>query len=151
MPTRSPTSTSRVRIFPLSLAPAPVVPKPSGDTDRVRARQAYTFGFPSQVSDQGVKLHADGFIAEEQELEDEEKMGSLKVTKEVIVAGKDTLEVDTDFLLVVVPILDHEVGPHTAIKPFKQPLFASATGEFSFPPKFPQTSYWWWCPSSTTR
>jgi hypothetical protein len=33
------------------------------------------------------------------------------VTKEVIVAAKDTLDIDTDFLLVVVPILDHEVSP----------------------------------------
>ena len=74
-----------------------------------------TLVHPRQVSDQGIKLHTDGLIAEEQELEDEEKMGFLWVTKEVIVAGKDTKEVDTDFLLVVVPILDHEVrATHTA-------------------------------------
>lgn len=63
-----------------------------------------------QVSDQCVRLYKDGWFKEDQHFEEEDKRGFLQVNKEVIVAGKDTLEIDTDFLLVVVPILDHKVS-----------------------------------------
>ena len=62
-----------------------------------------------QLSDQCVKLCKDGWIPQEQAVEDPEKAGFLQVSNDVIVAGKDTREIDTDFLLVAVPILDHEV------------------------------------------
>lgn len=61
------------------------------------------------LSDQIVKLCKEGWFAEEQETTDVEKMGRLHTNKDVIVAGKDTQEVDTDFLIIAVPILDHQV------------------------------------------
>lgn len=61
------------------------------------------------LSDQIVKLCKEGWFAEEQETENVEKMGLLHTNKDVIVAGKDTQEVDTDFLIIAVPILDHQV------------------------------------------
>jgi len=60
------------------------------------------------LSDQIVKLCKEGWFAEEQETENVEKMGLLHTNKDVIVAGKDTQEVDTDFLIIAVPILDHQ-------------------------------------------
>mmetsp|Transcript_21187 Transcript_21187/g.35525 ORF Transcript_21187/g.35525 Transcript_21187/m.35525 type:complete len:408 (+) Transcript_21187:126-1349(+) len=80
-----------------------------------------------QVSDQTVQLQADGLIAAQVE-EDEEKQGTLKVTKEVIVAAKDTLDIDTDFLLVVVPILDHE-GPLTCTFPVENRLISQRAND----------------------
>ena len=65
-----------------------------------------------QLSDQCVSLHKDGWIKQEQTPENEEKMGSLQVNNDVIVVGKDTREIDTDFLLVAVPILDHQVNAY---------------------------------------
>lgn len=61
------------------------------------------------LSDQIIKLCKEGWFAEEQETEDVEKMGLLHTNKDVIVAGKDTQQVDTDFLIIAVPILDHQV------------------------------------------
>ncbi|GLJ44607.1 hypothetical protein SUGI_0937540 [Cryptomeria japonica] len=60
-----------------------------------------------QLSDQCVKLFKDGWFAE--------NCGDLdpkitRMTKDVVILGKDTRDVDNDFFLVLVKILDHQ-GP----------------------------------------
>lgn len=81
-----------------------------------------------QLSDQCVKLCKDGWIQQEQAVENSEKAGFLQVSSDVIVAGKDTREIDTDFLLVAVPILDHE-GPLAHTFPVENRLLAQTTND----------------------
>lgn len=64
---------------------------------------------PFQLSDQCVKLYSEGFFSDEEQ--DPEKPNMTKLTKDVIVVdkvSKDVTEVDTDFWLIPVKILDHE-------------------------------------------
>ncbi|KAK3275542.1 hypothetical protein CYMTET_16331 [Cymbomonas tetramitiformis] len=75
-----------------------------------------------QLSDQATKLYSDGWFLEagaapqlaagqsEPEGEPERKPGFTYLNKDVVVAGRDVREVDSDFLLVVVAITNHE-GP----------------------------------------
>lgn len=62
-----------------------------------------------QTSDQCVKLWKEGFFAAKDAGGSTDPKTSL-MSKEVIVAGRDTTEVDNDFFLVPVKILDHEVS-----------------------------------------
>lgn len=61
-----------------------------------------------QTSDQCVKLWREDFFAAKDAGGSKDPKTSL-MGKEVIVAGRDTTEVDNDFFLVPVKILDHEV------------------------------------------
>ncbi|KAK6937455.1 Nuclear pore localization protein NPL4, C-terminal [Dillenia turbinata] len=61
-----------------------------------------------QMSDMCVRLYKEGWFEKEIEETCDPKLS--RMTKEVVVGGKDTKEVDNDFFLVVVKIFDHE-GP----------------------------------------
>ncbi|XP_071720149.1 NPL4-like protein 1 [Rutidosis leptorrhynchoides] len=67
-----------------------------------------------QMSDQCVKLFRDGWFVTEIGADDDPKLSKMK--KDVVVGGKDTKEVDNDFFLVVVKILDHQ-GPLSSTFP----------------------------------
>lgn len=60
-----------------------------------------------QMSDMCLKLFRDGLL--ETELPEDADPRLSRVKKEVVVAGKDTKEVDNDFFLVPVKIADHQV------------------------------------------
>uniref|UniRef100_A0A0D6R0B3 MPN domain-containing protein n=1 Tax=Araucaria cunninghamii TaxID=56994 RepID=A0A0D6R0B3_ARACU len=62
---------------------------------------------PFQLSDQCVKLFKEGWFAENCEGLDPK---ITRMTKDVVILGKDTRDVDNDFFLVLVKILDHQ-GP----------------------------------------
>jgi nuclear protein localization protein 4 homolog len=63
-----------------------------------------------QMSDMCLKLFKDGLL--ETELPEDADPRLSKVKKEVVVASKDTKEVDNDFFLVPVKIADHQVLRH---------------------------------------
>ncbi|MBA0854216.1 hypothetical protein Goshw_027677, partial [Gossypium schwendimanii] len=60
-----------------------------------------------QMSDMCVKLFKEGWFVTEFGEDDDPKLSKMK--KEVVVGGKDVKEVDNDFFLVVVKIIDHQV------------------------------------------
>jgi len=62
---------------------------------------------PFQMSDMCVRLFKEGWFETEIGPEDDPKLSKLK--KEVVVGVKDVKEVDNDFFLVLVKILDHQV------------------------------------------
>ncbi|MCO5550594.1 hypothetical protein L7F22_004082 [Adiantum nelumboides] len=59
-----------------------------------------------QLSDQCIKLWKDGWFVDDCE-ELDPKLSRMK--KDVVILGKDTQDVDNDFFLVLVKILDHQV------------------------------------------
>jgi nuclear protein localization family protein 4 len=59
-----------------------------------------------QLSDQCVKLYKDGWFVED--VADLDPKLS-RMSKDVVILGKDTKDVDNDFFLVLVKILDHQV------------------------------------------
>lgn len=61
-----------------------------------------------QMSDMCVRLFKEGWFETEIGPEDDPKLSKMK--KEVVVGVKDLKEVDNDFFLVLVKILDHQVG-----------------------------------------
>ncbi|XP_010549216.1 PREDICTED: NPL4-like protein 1, partial [Tarenaya hassleriana] len=61
-----------------------------------------------QMSDMCVRLFKEGWFETEIGPDDDPKISKMK--KEVVVGVKDVKEVDNDFFLVVVKILDHQVG-----------------------------------------
>ncbi|EOA24114.1 hypothetical protein CARUB_v10017347mg [Capsella rubella] len=61
---------------------------------------------PFQMSDMCVRLFREGWFETEIGPEDDPKLSKMK--KEVVVGVKDLKEVDNDFFLVVVKILDHQ-------------------------------------------
>lgn len=61
-----------------------------------------------QMSDMCVRLFKEGWFDTEIKEDDDPKLSKMK--KEVVVGGKDVKEVDNDFFLVVVKILDHQVS-----------------------------------------
>ncbi|KAD3338214.1 hypothetical protein E3N88_33735 [Mikania micrantha] len=67
-----------------------------------------------QMSDLCVKLFKDGWFETEIAADADPKLSKMK--KDVVVGGKDTREVDNDFFLVVVKILDHQ-GPLSSTFP----------------------------------
>ncbi|GLU10470.1 hypothetical protein SLE2022_272690 [Rubroshorea leprosula] len=69
-----------------------------------------------QMSDMCVKLFKEGWFEREFEENDDPKLSKMK--KEVVVGGKDVKEVDNDFFLVVVKIVDHE-GPLSSTFPIE--------------------------------
>eukprot|EP00850_Spirogloea_muscicola_P023375 SM000352S13423 [mRNA] locus=s352:49201:51198:+ [translate_table: standard] len=77
-----------------------------------------------QLSDQCVKLYKDGFFIESPNTEPK----LSKVSKEVIVAGKDVTEVDNDFFLVPVKILDHQ-GPLSCTFPVENRFPSPVTAD----------------------
>ncbi|PPS20039.1 hypothetical protein GOBAR_AA00531 [Gossypium barbadense] len=60
-----------------------------------------------QMSDMCVKLFKEGWFVTEFGEDDDPKLSKMK--KEVVVGGKDVKEVDNDFFLVVVKIIDHQI------------------------------------------
>eukprot|EP00850_Spirogloea_muscicola_P007160 SM000035S13140 [mRNA] locus=s35:699473:701296:+ [translate_table: standard] len=77
-----------------------------------------------QLSDQCVKLYKDGLFVESPNTEPK----LSKMSKEVIVAGKDTTEVDNDFFLVPVKILDHQ-GPLSCTFPVENRFPSPVTAD----------------------
>ncbi|KAK6940897.1 Nuclear pore localization protein Npl4, ubiquitin-like domain [Dillenia turbinata] len=69
-----------------------------------------------QMSDICVRLYKEGWFEKEIEETCDPKLS--RMTKEVVVGGKDTKEVDNDFFLVVVKIFDHE-GPLSCTFPIE--------------------------------
>ncbi|CAN7134867.1 hypothetical protein BRARA_D00039 [Brassica rapa] len=69
-----------------------------------------------QMSDMCVRLFREGWFVTEIGPEDDPKLSKLK--KEVVVGVKDLKQVDNDFFLVVVKILDHQ-GPLTCTFPIE--------------------------------
>lgn len=69
-----------------------------------------------QMSDTCVRLFSDGWFETEISGEIDPKLSRLK--KEVVVGVKDTKEIDNDFFLVVVKILDHQ-GPLSSTFPIE--------------------------------
>ncbi|KAK9086601.1 hypothetical protein Syun_028995 [Stephania yunnanensis] len=63
-----------------------------------------------QLSDMCVRLFKEGWFESESEGGEEVDPKVSRMKKDVVVGGKDTKEVDNDFFLVVVKILDHQ-GP----------------------------------------
>ena len=61
-----------------------------------------------QMSDMCVRLFKEGWFETEIAEGDDPKLSKMK--KDVVVGGKDVKEVDNDFFLVVVKILDHQVS-----------------------------------------
>lgn len=59
-----------------------------------------------QMSDMCVRLFKEGWF--DREVKEDADVKVSRMTKEVMVAGKDTREVDNDFLLVAVKIADHQ-------------------------------------------
>lgn len=62
-----------------------------------------------QMSDMCIRLFKEGWFVTEIGEDDDPKLSKMK--KDVVVGVKDTREVDNDFFLVVVKILDHQVCP----------------------------------------
>lgn len=60
------------------------------------------------MSDMCVRLFKEGWFEKDIRGEVDPKLS--RMTKDVVVAGKDTREVDNDFFLVVVKIFDHQVS-----------------------------------------
>ncbi|KAL0299375.1 UNVERIFIED_CONTAM: NPL4-like protein 1 [Sesamum radiatum] len=60
-----------------------------------------------QMSDMCVRLFKEGWF--ERDIQEEIDPKLSRMTKDVVVGGKDTREVDNDFFLVVVKIFDHQV------------------------------------------
>ncbi|AEE80422.1 putative protein [Arabidopsis thaliana] len=71
---------------------------------------------PFQMSDMCVRLFKEGWFETEIGPEDDPKLSKLK--KEVVVGVKDVKEVDNDFFLVLVKILDHQ-GPLSCTFPIE--------------------------------
>ncbi|CAH8329210.1 unnamed protein product [Eruca vesicaria subsp. sativa] len=69
-----------------------------------------------QMSDMCVRLFREGWFETEIGPEDDPKLSKMK--KEVVVGVKDLKEVDNDFFLVVIKILDHQ-GPLTCTFPIE--------------------------------
>lgn len=69
-----------------------------------------------QMSDMCVRLLKEGWFDTELREDDDPKLSRMK--KDVVVGGKDTKEVDNDFFLVVVKILDHQ-GPLASAFPIE--------------------------------
>ncbi|TYH58396.1 hypothetical protein ES332_D08G150400v1 [Gossypium tomentosum] len=69
-----------------------------------------------QMSDMCVKLFKEGWFVTEFGEDDDPKLSKMK--KEVVVGGKDVKEVDNDFFLVVVKIIDHQ-GPLSSTFPIE--------------------------------
>ncbi|CAL0326663.1 unnamed protein product [Lupinus luteus] len=69
-----------------------------------------------QMSDVCVKLFKEGWFETEITEDDDPKLSKMK--KDVVVGVKDTKEVDNDFFLVVVKILDHQ-GPLSSTFPIE--------------------------------
>ncbi|CAA2972617.1 NPL4 2 [Olea europaea subsp. europaea] len=69
-----------------------------------------------QMSDMCVRLFKEGWFEKEIQGEIDPKLS--RMTKDVVVAGKDTREVDNDFFLVVVKIFDHQ-GPLSSTFPIE--------------------------------
>ncbi|CAL0310043.1 unnamed protein product [Lupinus luteus] len=69
-----------------------------------------------QMSDVCVKLFKEGWFETEIKEDDDPKLSKMK--KDVVVGVKDTKEVDNDFFLVVVKILDHQ-GPLSSTFPIE--------------------------------
>ncbi|KAL2535343.1 NPL4-like protein 2 [Forsythia ovata] len=69
-----------------------------------------------QMSDMCVRLFKEGWFEKEIQGEVDPKLSRMK--KDVVVAGKDTREVDNDFFLVVVKIFDHQ-GPLSSTFPIE--------------------------------
>lgn len=61
-----------------------------------------------QMSDMCVRLFKEGWFERDVQEEIDPKLS--RMTKEVVVGGKDTKDVDNDFFLVVVKISDHQVS-----------------------------------------
>lgn len=61
-----------------------------------------------QMSDMCVRLFKEGWFETKIAEGDDPKLSTMK--KDVVVGGKDVKEVDNDFFLVVVKILDHQVS-----------------------------------------
>ncbi|KAH9329115.1 hypothetical protein KI387_001223, partial [Taxus chinensis] len=71
-----------------------------------------------QLSDQCVKLYKDGWFAGPDQNCDVLDPKITRMTKDVVILGKDTRDVDNDFFLVVVKILDHQ-GPLSSTFPIE--------------------------------
>ncbi|KAL9429236.1 hypothetical protein AB3S75_031113 [Citrus x aurantiifolia] len=69
-----------------------------------------------QMSDMCVRLFKEGWFETEIAEGDDPKLSKMK--KDVVVGGKDVKEVDNDFFLVVVKILDHQ-GPLSSTFPIE--------------------------------
>ncbi|CAI9785638.1 unnamed protein product [Fraxinus pennsylvanica] len=69
-----------------------------------------------QMSDMCVRLFKEGWFEKDIQGEVDPKLS--RMTKDVVVAGKDTREVDNDFFLVVVKIFDHQ-GPLSSTFPIE--------------------------------
>ncbi|GFQ04404.1 npl4-like protein 1 [Phtheirospermum japonicum] len=69
-----------------------------------------------QMSDMCVRLFREGWF--ERDLKEEIDPKLSRMTKDVVVGGKDMRDVDNDFFLVVVKIFDHE-GPLTSTFPIE--------------------------------
>ncbi|XP_022858755.1 NPL4-like protein 2 [Olea europaea var. sylvestris] len=69
-----------------------------------------------QMSDMCVRLFKEGWFEKDIRGEVDPKLS--RMTKDVVVAGKDTREVDNDFFLVVVKIFDHQ-GPLSSTFPIE--------------------------------
>ncbi|OAY69436.1 NPL4-like protein [Ananas comosus] len=69
-----------------------------------------------QMSDNCVKLFKDGLFVTEFGEDDDPRLS--RMTKDVVVGGKDTREVDNDFFLVPVKIADHQ-GPLSSSFPIE--------------------------------
>lgn len=66
-----------------------------------------------QMSDMCVRLFKDGWFETEIRDDDDPKLSRMK--KDVVVGGKDVKEVDNDFFLVLVKIIDHQADRNTCI------------------------------------
>ncbi|KAI3470952.1 hypothetical protein Pfo_027615 [Paulownia fortunei] len=69
-----------------------------------------------QMSDMCIRLFKEGWFERDIQQEVDPKLSRMK--KDVVVGGKDTREVDNDFFLVVVKILDHQ-GPLSSTFPIE--------------------------------
>ncbi|KAK4433509.1 NPL4-like protein 2 [Sesamum alatum] len=69
-----------------------------------------------QMSDMCVRLFKEGWFERDSQEEIDPKLS--RMTKDVVVGGKDTREVDNDFFLVVVKIFDHQ-GPLSSTFPIE--------------------------------
>lgn len=69
-----------------------------------------------QMSDMCVRLFKDGWFETEIRDDDDPKLSRMK--KDVVVGGKDVKEVDNDFFLVLVKIIDHQ-GPLSSTFPIE--------------------------------
>ncbi|KAL0303962.1 UNVERIFIED_CONTAM: NPL4-like protein 1 [Sesamum radiatum] len=69
-----------------------------------------------QMSDMCVRLFKEGWF--ERDIQEEIDPKLSRMTKDVVVGGKDTREVDNDFFLVVVKIFDHQ-GPLSSTFPIE--------------------------------